>query len=236
MAAPATPSNLTIDKVGSNAIYISWDNVTGELGFNIYRSEDDITYVIQEIIDVDVLTYWDGLVDPSTTYYYKVAAYNADGISALSSAVSDTTLAKDNETLDRSTQGPFPYDQNSLYRNDDEYRNAIRGGQISISIGPTLGTHVVRYEDIKINVVSKTADYTTDFLDLVLCDGDFTVTLPDIATADLGKEIVVVNEGSGIITVEGDGDDLLYGEADMECISDASLTLKALTTSSWVLV
>ena len=75
MAAPATPANLDVEETGSNAIYLSWDNVAGELGFYLYRSEDDLTYTMLAIIDVDTLLFWDGYVEFETKYYYKIAAY-----------------------------------------------------------------------------------------------------------------------------------------------------------------
>jgi hypothetical protein len=86
------------------------------------------------------------------------------------------------------------------------------------------------------NVSAKTAAYTAVFNDFLLCDGIFTVTLPNIATADIGKKITVCNVGTGIITVEFDGTDTIYDETDLECIPNGTYVLMATTTSTWVLV
>lgn len=82
-------------------------------------------------------------------------------------------------------------------------------------------------------VVSKTAAYTAFFDEMVLCDGAFVVTLPNIDSGDVGKTVIICNIGTGVITVDGHGNDTLYGELNMECISEATLSLRAATTSTW---
>jgi len=85
------------------------------------------------------------------------------------------------------------------------------------------------------SVVSATADYSASFGQMILCDGTFTVTLPDIPTGNIGKSIIVVNVGTGMITVDGYGSDTMYDELDMECIPEASLNFRAATSTTWVL-
>lgn len=84
-----------------------------------------------------------------------------------------------------------------------------------------------------VDVVSKTSDCNAYFDEMVLCDGTFTVTLPDIGSPDVGKQVIISNVGTGTITVDGNGSDTLYDELDMECISDATLLLRATSTSTW---
>ena len=119
------------------------------------------------------------------------------------------------------------------------------------SLGSASGIvpHAARHEsggadEIDFNIIagalpdvsSKTADYTAVFNDFLLCDGTFKVTMPDITASDLGKKVTVCNIGTGIITVEGNGDDTIYGETDMECIAGGTFVLMATTILTWVLV
>jgi len=82
---------------------------------------------------------------------------------------------------------------------------------------------------------SPTEDYDASFDDMLLCDGTFTVTLPDIPTYMIGKSVCIVNIGTGIITVDGYGDDTIYDELEIEAIPEATLTLRAATSTTWVL-
>ncbi len=150
MAAPSTPANLSIDTTASNGFELTWDNVASELGFYLYRSTDN--WVTQRKIlklAVDVLTAFDlGLV-ASTQYYYKISAYNADGESALSASVDDTTDAQSLKEYWRGTEGPFPYDANALYQGEAVKVVGLRStGSILSEVVPTLGNHIVRLDDI----------------------------------------------------------------------------------------
>ena len=85
------------------------------------------------------------------------------------------------------------------------------------------------------SVSEKTDTYTAEFNDFLLCDGTFTVTLPNITSSDIGKKVTVCNVGTGIITGDGDGSDTIYDETDLECIPNGTFVLIATTTSTWVL-
>lgn len=86
------------------------------------------------------------------------------------------------------------------------------------------------------SIASKTDDYTASFNELLLCDGTFIVTMPDITSDDLGKRVQIQNEGTGIITGDGNGNDTFYGEKTIQCIANATLTLMAVTLTTWILV
>jgi chitodextrinase len=71
---------------------ISWNYVEGVTGYRLYRSSNpDSSYT--EIADIENTSYTDTNVSASSTYYYQVAAYNANGEGERSSSVSGTPPA-----------------------------------------------------------------------------------------------------------------------------------------------
>jgi FtsP/CotA-like multicopper oxidase with cupredoxin domain len=91
---PAPPSDLAATAVSSSAIDLTWiDNSAGEDGFHIERSQDGVFFNVIDSVGVDVESYTDDELSPSTTYYYRVLAYNVAGSSAPSNVASETTQA-----------------------------------------------------------------------------------------------------------------------------------------------
>ncbi len=162
MAAPSTPTGLTVDLTASNAVKLSWDNVADETGFHLWKSYDGGT-TFESIADIteDTLTWYDSDCGASTQYYYKISAYNADGESALSASVNTTTLAKSAEDSFWSDL-KRGYDKNAIYRRETVTRYGQRStasmlvednataadevpaySQIPSAIPPADGTYVV---------------------------------------------------------------------------------------------
>ena len=91
---PAAPSNLTAAAISSSRIDLSWtDNSNDEDGFKIYRSTDNINFTFYATIAANVTTRSNTSLSSSTTYYYRVLAYNSGGTSAYSNVASATTFA-----------------------------------------------------------------------------------------------------------------------------------------------
>lgn len=88
----AAPSALVATVVNDTSIDLAWDdNSSDETGFKVSQSEDDISYSPVITTDPDVTSYSVTGLTPSTLYYFKVAATNGDGDSALTTAASATT-------------------------------------------------------------------------------------------------------------------------------------------------
>jgi fibronectin type 3 domain-containing protein len=74
-------------------IIIQWLAVSNATGYYVYRSST-ATGTYSQVADRQTLLYTDTGLSASTTYYYKVAAYNSKGTSSQSSSVSATTYKK----------------------------------------------------------------------------------------------------------------------------------------------
>jgi hypothetical protein len=96
--APSTPANLTASVVSGTQINLTWsastDN-TAVRGYGIYRDG-----VLINTVDKNVLSYSDSHLGPSTSYSYRVDAFDGSGNhSALSTAKSATTQSTATYTL-----------------------------------------------------------------------------------------------------------------------------------------
>ena len=95
-AVPADPSGLIATPFSASQIDLSWtDNSSNETGFSIDETTDSTfaTGVSTYTVGADVTTYNATGLAGSTTYYYRVRAYNIGGSSADSNTASATTLA-----------------------------------------------------------------------------------------------------------------------------------------------
>lgn len=92
---PAAADGLVATAVSSSSIDLSWnDNSDNESSFKIERSPntDPLAYAPIDTVDAEVTTYSDLGLDPLSTYWYRVIAFNNDGDSQPSNEVSATTL------------------------------------------------------------------------------------------------------------------------------------------------
>ncbi len=87
--ATIAPTNAAAASITSNSISLTWtDNANNEDGFQIYRSVSGGAFSLLVALPADVSvapstdTYTDTNLLPSTTYDYRILAYNASGPSA----------------------------------------------------------------------------------------------------------------------------------------------------------
>jgi hypothetical protein len=96
---PAAPTGLQAVAFSSSRIDLTWtDNATNETGYTVERAPDNSgvpgTYAQIASLAGNATTYQSTALDPVTTYWYRVRAFNAGDVSGYSNAVSGTTLQR----------------------------------------------------------------------------------------------------------------------------------------------
>ncbi|MGO8670756.1 MAG: glycoside hydrolase family 3 C-terminal domain-containing protein, partial [Capsulimonadaceae bacterium] len=159
-AVTAAPTALTATGGFSQNI-VSWTPSVGSTSYNVYRGTTSGGESATPIANVTTpMTYTDTAVTVGTTYYYKVAAVNTAGTSALSnegSAAASTYVAPTGESPYGGTAWPVPgtiqaanydlggqglaYNSDSATNQGDEYRTDGVGIEDTSDTGP--GTYDV---------------------------------------------------------------------------------------------
>jgi hypothetical protein len=90
---PDAPTNLTATANSASQITLTWDNVTSESGYKIERCQGAGCSSFSQIAQVgtDVTSYPDTGLTASTSYSYRIRAYNGAGDSGYSDTASATT-------------------------------------------------------------------------------------------------------------------------------------------------
>jgi len=92
--APDAPTDLSVHAISSSQINLNWtDNSANENGFSIERSASDTdNWIKVAYTDANTTTYNDTGLNLSTTYHYRISAYNMVGSSAFSNTASALTF------------------------------------------------------------------------------------------------------------------------------------------------
>jgi fibronectin type 3 domain-containing protein len=88
----AAPTGLVTTGATVSSISLSWNASSGAAGYRVYRSSS-LTGTYTQVETTSGTTYTNTGLTATTTYYYKVSAYNSAGESAQSGYVYATTLS-----------------------------------------------------------------------------------------------------------------------------------------------
>jgi len=92
-ATPNAPGSLTGTALNDTSIRLIWaDNSANESGFHVYRKTATSEFQLITNINANTRTFTNSGLAAGTKYFYKVAAFNGNGLSATSLEASATTL------------------------------------------------------------------------------------------------------------------------------------------------
>ena len=147
---PTAPANLAATPVNASRIHLQWaDHAHNEDGFSLERADDESgPWTEIALLPADTTAYNDTGLEPSTTYIYRIRAFNDTGYSDYSTTASATTL--------EAGAGP-------LYVFYDDFADHDRTVDPAwFTIGPPAG--VVILQDDGILSLGRTASNTHTYL------------------------------------------------------------------------
>jgi Zn-dependent metalloprotease/transcriptional regulator CtsR len=152
LPAPAAPSALTATPVSSGRINLAWtDNATYEQGFKIERSTEGGPFVEIASVGANVTAYANTGLAGSTTYAYRVRAYENPNVSGYSNTATATTFpvpaAPSNLTATAvsSSRINLAWTDNSTNEIGFKVERSTDGATFSLLV--TLGANAVSYAD-----------------------------------------------------------------------------------------
>ena len=152
---PAAPTGLAATPVTSSRIDLAWtDNATNEQGFKVERSTDGVTFTTVAVLGVNATSYSVTSLNASTTYAFRVRAYEGPDDSAASNTVSAATLAPPaaptglTATAVSSTRIDLAWTDNATYEQGYKVERATGAGSFAqIAI---LGANATAYSNVQL--------------------------------------------------------------------------------------
>jgi hypothetical protein len=181
---PNSPSNLAANTTSASTVKLTWqDHASNEIGFRVERSTDGSVFTTIATLGVNDRDFDDTNVSASTTYTYRVVAFNADGDST-PVTVSVATPPPSDFLSDL----PFVSSTNEwgpVERDKDNGGNAANDGNPIVvnGVGYAKGLGVHAYSEVAFNF-----------------GGGYTWFRADIGISDTWG-----NNGSVVFQVFGDG-------------------------------
>jgi hypothetical protein len=94
VSAPNTPTGLNVppNNWAATSLQVQWNSSTGATSYQVFRDTSQTGSFSTQVYNSSGTSFTDSGLTAATTYYYVVQASNTGGPSALSSAVSGTTI------------------------------------------------------------------------------------------------------------------------------------------------
>jgi hypothetical protein len=151
LAIPGGPTNLTGGFASANQINLTWtDNSANEVGYLLLRatSSDFASGLVSYDLPINTTTFSDTSVNVNNTYYYKISAFNALGVSTYSNIPLVSTIPVINlgsaptlnpgDTLNRATCSFIDNDNPGTWSATVNYGDGSGASVLSLNVDKTF--------------------------------------------------------------------------------------------------
>jgi hypothetical protein len=226
---PTAPTGLAAMAVSENQVDLAWTNGDNATGLEVQRSVDAMSFMTVATLDPAEISYSDSGLSHSTSYTYRVMAFNSDG-SAMSETASATTnapspmaYATGENTAHGTPEGSFE----DTWSNDEtveEITEALsvpnKNGRSQLEhvwqIGPVVGG-----AQVTLTVAAWANSTVEDFIFSYSIDGGASYT--DVLTVDnttiIEQTVELSPETSGMLYLRVQDSDRSRGETILDTVS-----------------
>jgi fibronectin type 3 domain-containing protein len=188
---PQAPTNLTAEPVSSSQINLTWSDPpnNNENGFNIERSTDGVTFQPSGTAPAGATSFLVTALQPSTSYTFRVYAFNGAGNSPFSNTAMATTMSQ----------------ASSL-----DFSNGFAGSSVSLSYNGASRINGTRLELTDGGTNEKASVFSRQAVDIAHFNTRFSFQLHD-GTNPQAEGFTFVVQGVGATTLGSAGSGLGYG-------------------------
>ncbi|MCA9235974.1 MAG: fibronectin type III domain-containing protein [Planctomycetales bacterium] len=208
--APNAPTDLSGAVVTNRRIDLSWtDNANNETSFFVQRATNSsfTQNLATTTLSSNATSYQDASVAPSTTYFYRIRAYNSAGYSAFSNVVSYTTTAAAppaaptglNGAVVSSSRIDLSWTDNTSNETSFSIDRATNSSFTQNLVSKTVGSNTTSYQDAGLSP-STTYYYRVRASNI---DGNSGYTNIINRTTLVGTSIFTANQDIGSFTPAG---------------------------------
>jgi M6 family metalloprotease-like protein len=226
---PTAPTGLTAMAISENQIDLAWTNGDNATGLEVQRSVDAMSFTTVATLEPAEASYLDSGLNPSTSYTYRVMAFNSDG-SAMSEIVSATTnapspmaFATGENAVHGTQEGSFEDTWSSggtVEEITEDLSSSKKNGRSQLEhvwqIGPVVGG-----AQVILTVAAWTNSTVEDFTFSYSIDGGASYT--DVLTVDdtttIEQTIELSPETSGTLYLQVQDNDRSRGETILDTVS-----------------
>jgi hypothetical protein len=226
---PTAPTGLAAMAVSENQVDLAWTNGDNATGLEVQRSVDAMSFMTVATLDPAEISYSDSGLSHSTSYTYRVMAFNSDG-SAMSETASATTnapspmaYATGENTAHGTPEGSFE-DTRENDETVEEITEALsvpnKNGRSQLEhvwqIGPVVGG-----AQVTLTVAAWANSTVEDFIFSYSIDGGASYT--DVLTVDnttiIEQTVELSPETSGMLYLRVQDSDRSRGETILDTVS-----------------
>ena len=152
---PSSVTNFSITSLDINKLVLNWRDTSGETGYRVERSTNNVSWTILTTVGVNIPSYLDSTVSVNTVYYYRLTPTSSLGDSLAMVASASTRLsAVTGQAFDSVASNQMVFHWTDI-ANETSYRVERSADGTTFTTLATVGANVTTYTDNGVTPVNE---------------------------------------------------------------------------------
>ncbi len=154
---PVAPITLKYDSIAPSSVYLRWiDRSDNEKGYQVYRSQTETSgYQLIFTTPANQTTYINNNLEPGKTFFFRVRAYNDDGVSAytniIKTVIPNPPLSPSNLVLKSKTASTITIGWSDNSNNETGFQlERSENNPLAFKIIDTIDADLIEYKNSKL--------------------------------------------------------------------------------------